>query len=251
MAEEVKKDVVRWFKSPKQVGEIRLLPSGIDRRVLIRKPKMTRSGGHGSCHDFSVVCILNPGKRTINMDMDKIQDVEIPKLIFQYDYNSLELNKNRNVGYLYCSSTDEGTLAEILKSVKAFQFRPHVYSDAYMCLINKRHDSPRVLNNVFWDSNFRNDGVQFEEQMRNEEPDLDVVQQNILKTNYEDFFEIDRKPAGIFVSSDPRVLAKAKDGRFPDKDYVVGFAWLIKNRWWAYLKGGVFMRFYPEQVKVI
>ena len=100
MTEEAKKDKIRWFKSPKQVGEIRLLPSDIDSRVLIRKPKMARSGGYGSCHDFSVVCILNSRKRTINTNSIG-RDIDIPPLVFQYDYNSLELNKNRNIGYLY------------------------------------------------------------------------------------------------------------------------------------------------------
>ena len=256
MAEETKKEVVRWFKSPNRVGEIRLLPTNIDNRVLIRKPKMDRSGGHGSCHHFSVVCMLNPGKRTINMmpawnsKEDKTRGIDIPKLIFQYDFNSLELDQDRNVGYLYRPTTDEGNLSEILKSIKAFRFRPHVYVDAYMCLMNKRHDSMRVLNNVFWDSNFRDDGEPFEEQLKMEEVAFDGIQQGTLD-NYTDFFEVDKKPAGIFFSSNPRVLAKAKNGVLPGKDYVVGFAWLVKNRWWAYLKDGVFMRFYPEQVKVI
>lgn len=251
---------VKWFKTTKQLGEVRLLPSDIDPRVLIRKPKMShRCGGYGSCAEFSIVCLLNARTRTINCmnrysSSDSAQHIEglnTPKIIFQYDLNSLALNIKKNIGYLYLLGEDKGTLAEALKDPKGFYF-PHVYTQAYMCLINRNHDSPRVLNNVFWDSNFNYyaSKEQYKAYMANSSSSRDA-DHKITLSNYIDFFETDKKPTAIFTSSDPKILAKAGDSVFPGKKYVVGFAWFVKNRWWIYLKDNIFLRLTPEQVKAI
>jgi len=245
---------VKWFKTTKQLGEVRLLPSDIDPRVLIRKPKIARCGGYGSCHEFSIVCMLNARERTINFNQGKsqVKGVSTPKIIFQYDINYLRFNVNGNIGYLYLPDKDKKTLAEILKNPKGFNF-PHVYDpSAYMCLRNRKHDSPRILNNVFWGSNFWG-GISketYENYISLKNSFRDAGHKKIL-ANYTDFFETDKKPTAIFTSSDPKILAKAGDSVFPGKKYVVGFAWFIKNRWWIYLKDNVFLRLTPEQVKAV
>jgi len=244
---------VKWFKATKQLGEVRLLPSDIDPRVLIRKPKLVRCGGYGSCAEFSVVCMLNARERTININQgeSQIKGVNTPKIIFQYDLNSLSFNTNSNIGYLYLPDKDKDTLAEILKSPKHFHFS-HIYPSAFMCLRNRKHNSPRILNNVFWDSNFWGgiDKASFEMHIASNNPASNTAHKKILG-NYIDFFETDKKPMAIFTSSDPKILTKAGNSIFPDKNYVVGFAWFVKNRWWVYLKDNVFLRLTPEQVKAV
>lgn len=252
---------VLWFKATKQLGEVRLLPSDIDPRVLIRKPKMARHcGGYGSCAEFSIVCMLNPRTRTISINLatSQTKGIRTPKIIFQYDINYLNPNTCGNIGYLYLPTKDSGTLAEILKDPRAFNFT-HVYDPSgFMCLTNREHDSPRVLNNVFWDSSFGycwgGDGgtskESFEKYIAQRNSNRDAGHKKVL-SNYTDFFETDKKPMAVFTSSNPKILAKAGDSIFPGKNYVAGFAWFVKNRWWVYLKDNVFLRLTPEQVKAI
>jgi len=265
-----KEPPVRWFKSNKQLGEVRLLPSNIDSRVLIRKPKKEHQcGGYGSCHQFSIVCMLNPKTRTINNNGgadraygSQTKGIKTPKIIFQYDLNTLALNATTNIGYYYRPEKERETLAEMLETPIAFNFT-HVYDPSgYMCLTNRHHTSPRVLNNIFWDSSFGacwggiyGNGLggtskkAYHDYIAFKKPERDAEHKRVL-SNYKNYFETDKKPTAIFFSKNPKILAKAgKEGLFPGKPYVVGFAWFAKNRWWVQLKGDVFLKLTPEQVK--
>jgi len=257
---------VKWFKTTKQLGEVRLLPSDIDPRVLIRyqkgpkEPNYYGSQSHGACDEFSVVCLINSRERDVtNHGYGSItKGIKTPKAIFHYDFNSLKLKQKRNIGYLFRPDKDRPTLSEMLKHPKAFHF-PHVYDNSYMCLSNRNHDSPRILNNIFWDSNFNSmywpcmgssDKTTYERYIAKKNPMRDEDHKTFL-AKYTDFFETDKKPLAIFVSENPQVLAKATDSLLPDKKLVVGFAWFVKGRWWVYLKNNIFLRFNPEQIKAV
>lgn len=276
MAKAIKEvePTVKWFKARKHLGEVRFLPSDIDPRVLIRYKKETKKLGHyyisyGTCNEFSVVCLLNPRKRdVVNVYYDTgtgiignriTKGIKTPKIIFQYDFNYLNLHQKLNFGYMFRPDKNRPTLSEMLKHPKAFNF-PHVYDNAYMCLSNRNHDSPRVLNNVFWDSRFnpgwgrgKKSGTSkavYEDYIARKNSSRDSVHKTFL-AKYINFFETDKKPLAIFVSKNPQILAKAKSSLIPGKELVVGFAWLAEGRWWVYLKNNTFLRFTPRQIKEV
>lgn len=257
---------VKWFKATKQLGEVRFLPSDIDPRVLIRYQKETKElyrGYYGVCPEFSVVCLLNPRTRDVvnngGYGHAKItKGIKTPKIIFQYDFNDLKLGRKKNIGYMFRPDKNRSTLIEMLKHPKAFNF-PHIYNNSYMCLSNRNHDSPRILNNVFWGSRFSPWGRGMEMLATKSAYEKYIARKNLSRdrqhktflAKYIDFFETDKKPLGIFISEDPQVLAKATGSLIPGKKLVVGFAWLVGGHWWVYLKNNTFLRFTPKQIKMV
>jgi len=148
---------IRWFKTTDQLGEVRLLPSDIESKVLISTKNKHHPNNVSWRYNylprplFSVFCLIKPKIRGITSLSGKvIKDVKTPAAIFQYNFIDLRLKARKNIGYLYQQPSTKkcNTLSEMLKYVEGFHF-PHIYENAYMCLANRNHDSPRVLNNIF------------------------------------------------------------------------------------------------------
>jgi len=277
-----KKHKIVSFKGSSELGKVLLLPSKIDDQVLIRYRNSTSQ--FSPSHRISIVCRLKEQKRTLFLNKPSRPKFEVttPKLVLAYDVDSSKLSGAGNTGYLFLSDDEQPTLAASLKTVKAYFF-PHVYrSSAYMCLTNRRHGSPRTLNNVFWGSSFYVGWHQHMEYGKHPncckvrgtaKQDYQLIQESVCKADtktmrgflgcYTDFFETDKKPMGVFLSANKSLLEKVDDanhldlsskdgysGKVISKKFVAGFAFSDGEHWWIYLKDKSFLKLTTEQIKV-
>lgn len=268
MAKALKEEPkVKWFKSTAVLGDIRLLPSNIHPRVLIRYIDKRPDRGYGNvgqCNYFGAVCILKKTKRDVfngghygAQTNDITKGVVTPKILFQYDFNSLDRKSNINVGMMFRPDEKRETLSEMMQHPLAFHF-PHIYETSYMCLTNRNHISPRQINNFFWTSQFNygwggmggsKTKKAYEGYIASKNSNRDKCHKDLM-SRYINFFEIDKKPDAVFFSTNKKVLEKASDSVVPNKNLAVGFAWHVKGSWYVYFKGNLFIRFSPEQVHV-
>ncbi|MFQ5561479.1 MAG: hypothetical protein ACE5FU_12975, partial [Nitrospinota bacterium] len=266
------KHKIRSFK-------VLLLPTKIDNQVLIRY--RTNAGSR-----ISIVCRLQSQKRTLHLNQPRRPEFKVttPKLILAYDVSLPKIQSYGNTGYLFLSDKEQPTLAGSLKHIKAYFF-PHVYRrSAYMCLTNRKHGSPRTLNNVFWGSSFYTGwhahirfgahGNKCCKVAGAAKQDYQLIQKTTCATDtktmrgflqtYTDFFETDKKPMGVFLSDNKALLEKAGKGnsiatstkdRYSNKTtsrkFIAGFAFSDKKHWWIYLKDGSFLKLTPKQVKIM
>ena len=272
------------------VGDVFLLPSGIEPRVGLRC-KSTASYYSPNIL-LSCVTLLKPATQVVSVDdQNEIYggkgpvsptqlEVPVPELMYVADINFAprghEYYPERVQGYLF-RYDNSVPLPDAYGSVEHYFF-PHIYHDAHLCVMSSP-TTPRQLLSYFWSSNFHNnwwdlfdnyrdgnfeggnlviaDGPSNYIKYQNEAkaPILDKKHQGFL-AGYTDHLHVEAKPIGVFAShalvdDSEATIVSSKPG-YDDFKLFTGFAFHANDgHCWVYTKDQRLLRLRPEQVKVV